>query len=394
MKKIYILFLLMPSIVNAQLVEGILLDANNSKPIAFAAIGILGTTTGTVSNQNGEFSIETGGSDSLVISHLNYGLNQFKIDNVKTTQTFRLAPLVLSLEEIMVTGSTIPEILNEAILKSELAISSPIHLKSYYREFVKTNDNYTKFSDGLVNYYLEKKGKGKIKTKVWVTDSRAVELYDEKEEEIDWDLTSPLDIQDGTQPSLISNIGKFMDEEEQEKYDFEIKRSNSVNKTWTIISISPKEEIEEMLYEGTVAIDYESGLITQVEYQLSEYHKQFAKELNLLIIKAKLLDSKTRVHFNKSDNHYNIAYVYRDRSMKIWNKKSINDEFRFTSDLMVADILTDPSSLQKDDLYTKKSLYKRKIPNKTEFWINPNTIKLTQEQQQVVESLTKDSTSE
>lgn len=388
MRKIILIFSLVPFIINAQLITGTLIDTENSKSIPFAAIGMNGTSTGTVSNQNGEFSFETNGIDSIVISHLNYGLNLFKVKLNGGNQVFKLKPVTFSLDEIVVTGKTVPEILNEAISKSEQQISSPIFLKSYYREFVKTNENYTKFSDGIVNYSIEKKGKGKLKTKVWVTDSRAVELFDEKEEEIDWDLTSPLDIQDGLNVSMASNIGKFMLEEEQSKYEFEINSANvSKYSKWGVISISPKKEIEEMLFEGTVAIDYESGLIMQVEYQLSEYHKKFSKEINLLIIKAKLLESKTKVLFNKSETNYNIAYILKDRSMKIWNKKSVDDEFRFTSDLLATEILTDPNSLKKEDLYSKKSLYKRKNLTKSKFWINSNAIKLTPEQQQIIESL-------
>ncbi|NBP68848.1 MAG: carboxypeptidase-like regulatory domain-containing protein [Cytophagia bacterium] len=389
MKKALLIFVFIPCLVNAQLLKGVLLDKSSSEPIPFATIGTIGSTSGTVSNINGEFLLETAGSDSIIVSHLNYGVNYFKIDLNNTTQTYRLTPLVITLAEVTITGKTIQQILNEAVLKSEQAVTSPIYLKSYYREFVKTNNNYTKFSDGIVNYYLENKGKGNLKTKVWVTDSRAVELYDEKEEKIDWDLTSPLDIQDGPKPSLISSIGKFLNEEEQGKYDFKISSPDSKDKNWTVISVLPKKEIEEMLFEATIAIDDETGLILQLDYHISDYHKQFAKEANLLIIKAKLLHSWIRIHFNESNGNYNIAYVYRDASMKVWNKSNINTEFRFTSDLIVTDILPNPNSLLKEDLYSGKSLYKRKTPTKTEFWINSNAIKLTEDQQQIVDGLMK-----
>jgi len=383
-------FLMQTLCVNAQILRGTVYDKTTSEPIAFASVSIINSSVGTVTNVKGKFSLRIGSEiDSLVISHVNYGLNFLKIEEeAKRDQIFKIEPIAIALDEIVVTSEPISETLYKAVIRSEEQVSLPIYLSTYYREFVKTNENYTKYSDGIISYYLERKGKEKLKTKVWVKESRAVELYDEKEEDIDWDLTSPLDLRNSIGPTLISSLRKFMDRENVAKYEFDMKTRQMKNdERWDIINITPKLNLQELLYEATIAIDSKTGLIMEVDYELSERHKKFSREVNAVVMKAKLLESKNKIVFSKSATHYNILYTLKDRTLKIWNKKKLDEEFRFTSDLLVADILPNGSTLNKEDLYNKKSLYKREESNKTEFWLNSNAIELTSEQQTIIDSL-------
>jgi hypothetical protein len=391
--KILIIVFLTPILnVNAQILRGVVYDNTTSKPIPFASLSIINSSIGTVTNLEGAFSLKINSdSDSIIISHINYGLNYFKIvREKKENKIFKMDPIDFELDEIVVTSSveSIPEILYKTAIRSEEQLSLPIYLDTYYREFVKTNENYTKYSDGIITYHLERKGKQKIKTKVWVKESRAFELYDEKEEDIDWDLTSPLDLRKSLGTASISNLKKFIDIEIEAKYEFNMKTRQMKNgQQWEIIEITPKQNLQEMRHTITISIDSKTGLIMEIDYQLYERHKKFAKEINLLGLKLKVLESKRKIVFSKSDTHYNVLYALKDKTLRIWNKKNIDEKFRFSNDLLVTGIFSNGSNLNKENLYNKKSLYKRGNSNKTEFWLNSNAIELTTEQQKIIDSL-------
>ncbi len=150
-KLLLIIIMGFSNISNAQIITGVLLDSVTSEPIPFVTIGVEGTSFGTISNEEGKFSFGIGKATSIVISHLNYGKHTIKIDQSKQTQTIRLQPLEVSLDEVIITDKPISDILLQAIDKSHDKLTTPVYLNTYYREFVKTNEKYTKFSDGA-NY--------------------------------------------------------------------------------------------------------------------------------------------------------------------------------------------------------------------------------------------------
>lgn len=157
---------------------------------------------------------------------------------------------------------------------------------------------------------------------------------------------------------------------------------------WMLVYITPKAEVEEQLYEAVFAIDFETGLLMEVNYGLADSHKKFKKELNFLIVKANLLEKKRKLLFSHSGLQYNLSYYLEDITLRMWNKKTLDETFRFTSDLLVTDI-TSGDDLKKEYLYSNKSLYKREATTKSQFWLNSNAIALSKEQQEIVENLNK-----
>ena len=69
--------------------------------------------------------------------------------------------------------------------------------------------------------------------------------------------------------------------------------------------------------------------------------------------------------------------------MTIWSRK-MGENFRFTSDLVITNLLPKDTLRAKKDRYGKGSLYKRRIQNKSAFWRNNNIIQLTRKQEEVI----------
>lgn len=87
------LTLAMPTLAQTLNVTGKIIDAANESPIIGAAVKVLGTTSGTSSNEDGQFSItNTPVGSTLEISYMGYRTVQVKASN---------APLIISMESVV-----------------------------------------------------------------------------------------------------------------------------------------------------------------------------------------------------------------------------------------------------------------------------------------------------
>lgn len=93
------------------------MDADNRHPIEFVNIGIAGKNIGTVSNTNGEFSIDLDAEldrDSLLFSSIGYKSRLMKIADLrhKTNNKIYLKKKTYNLSEVLIK----PRIFNEKVL--------------------------------------------------------------------------------------------------------------------------------------------------------------------------------------------------------------------------------------------------------------------------------------
>jgi len=83
-----------------QLLSGIVYKAGTKEPIPFVTIGVLNTTSGTVTDQKGVFSISVKGTDTLVFSSIGYRKLKIHVD-LSNTNIF-LQEEITALEEVKI----------------------------------------------------------------------------------------------------------------------------------------------------------------------------------------------------------------------------------------------------------------------------------------------------
>ena len=86
-----------------QTVKGKVTGEQDKQPVPGAAVQIKGTTKGTVTNENGEFTIQANNGDVLVISSIGFTSQEVTVEAGKTYD-ITLAFSNTSLEEVVVTG--------------------------------------------------------------------------------------------------------------------------------------------------------------------------------------------------------------------------------------------------------------------------------------------------
>lgn len=370
-------------------ISGRLVNEINTEPIGYALIHIKGENANTITNSEGYFILSGNFSpnDSIVLSHLAYNSKTLIVSGFqKEQQVIYLIPKTFTINEITVLGVKVVDQLKEAIAQSTAKLKLPQRLETYYREFVKTNNQYTKFSDGLIDYELS----GEIddpKVRIFVQQSRANELKSESDKDIDWNLNSPLDIKKMVHPFFFHTIGKIV--ENAEKYEFHASVVNEKNSSGLIkIKFSPKPNIKELLYQGDIVIDEQSKLILSCDYGQEQNPSKTSKVINVLIFRIQMNRFEVRTLFRTNHGNYQPWYTSTRAEFRFWNNKKLDVSFAFSSDLLVNNAVGEPFEPHSNkDSYSKKSLYPLGNNYQSEFWTNQNTLLLTEEEEKIISKL-------
>jgi hypothetical protein len=286
--------------------------------------------------------------------------------------------------------------MNNLVSNSKNQLDRDVKLDTYYREFLKINNQYSKFSDGLVTYYLQPKRKDKVKANVVVNESRAFEITaaNDLEYEGKADL-SALDtffnFKDATDNFFNFNmIENFLtNAKSSKKYDFQIKTYQTQSGvSFEKIVIKPLPEVQELLVEGYIIYDATSKVIMEYDLQLADTHKQYSELRNMVLFKFKLNDLQVKVSFRMENGKYipNYNKTVFDLYMKFG--KQINDNLSGVCDLLVNNYSNTNVILPaKETFYTKRSLYENGMKHHSNYWKSNLAMPLSANEEAVLNQL-------
>jgi hypothetical protein len=104
-----VFFASITSLVGQKIIQGKVLAQNNKTAIAYANIGILNSNVGSISNEDGSFSISVPTyyfNDTLLFAALGHTTRRIPVSLINTDQslTVLLAEKVIQLESVTVTA--------------------------------------------------------------------------------------------------------------------------------------------------------------------------------------------------------------------------------------------------------------------------------------------------
>jgi hypothetical protein len=386
MKKITLLLFLLTSLSWSQntKISGVIRDAQTLETIPYVNIysdnDLNSNTTGSISNENGEFAINTTNA-KLIFSHLNYELLTVTVDE-KTTEIL-LTPKNYVLDEIVVSNESPKDYLKRIIKLSNSKLDKNTLLKGYYREIVKVNNDYTKYADALVAYYV-KKGNGK--STVVLGQHRALQskkLEEEDDKSID-NINSAFNVKDFVKSAYdFEAIERLL---KNDSYEFERKIKKEANgEEYEYVGIIPDEASDEMLNKGYVIIDPKTKSILEFKIYTSENHLKNAKIINLLIAKARLNKFLIWSKFKIINSKYIITYNKKNVDMYIKMGKRINHSFDFSSDLFVYEFKNNVEIPDKG--YSQKSIFQAGTSYTEDFWKKYNVFPLSESEEKFINSI-------
>jgi hypothetical protein len=179
--KIRLLLLLMLASLYAigqQRKEGTVMDAESRKPIAYASVGVLGTSRGTSSNLEGQFSIQVNESDTLVVTCVGYASK--KISARQDIHLIELKPVATFLDGLVISTKPIDpgKIVRKAFSSvRENYNENPFMQKFFYRHYCNDDGEYGRLIEAAIdvwkdNGYRSTQTAAGIKDQVRVTQLR------------------------------------------------------------------------------------------------------------------------------------------------------------------------------------------------------------------------------
>lgn len=144
----FLLILAFSTSAHAQTLQGKVVDAKTAEPIPFASIGIIGTNTATVTNENGEFILKVEKLPvKLRFSHVNYLILETTINEVQNSATIKLNAAAINLNEVVIRPDAGKTLLRLGLQKAKQYLNTPFYANAFYRQLTSTNESPTEIHE-------------------------------------------------------------------------------------------------------------------------------------------------------------------------------------------------------------------------------------------------------
>ena len=368
--------------------SAVVLDAETKIPIPNVSIYFDQDSTnsliGTISNEEGKFTISSV-NKKLIFSHVNY--DPFTLNMTSDVHEVYLTPKTYLLDEIVISNED-PKVYLARIINNSLStFDSHTLFKGYCRESVKIKDRLTKFSDALINFYVNK-GKNKSKS-LFVEQSRAfynpeIDLNNEKNPE---SINSVYNVHDIIAEAYSLNyLSKLIAKSKNWEYVRKIKKSNTGEEI-ELVELVPNPATEKLLLCGYLIINPKTQKLLEYKINYSENHIKYAKEINLFSIKFKALKFLVWVKFKEFNGKNIVTYYQKDIGffMNFNNKFEGNNEFK--NELFIYE--QQPIDKLPLKIYFKTSIFESGTNFSEEYWNKYNISPFSKEELNFIENVGK-----
>lgn len=304
------------------LLRGRVLGDESKQPLINASVATELMNISTVTNQDGYFSIRVPASSSnskIIIRHIGYSNKEIPInsliDNPNTQIILISSPIQLG--ELQVVSGDGSQLVKDALYKiPQNYPSSPNMMVSFYRESIKKGSKYISLVETVLDVY-------KASYRSYNNDQARIYIG-RKATDITPRDTILLKFQGGISDALMLDIAKnpeIVFGTDASEYSFHIEGLiNFNNKPHYKISFSPLSEVEEILFRGSIYLEYETLAFARMEFNMNVEDRKDAA--NIFIRKK---PSKMRVEVESAQ--YIVDYI-ENNGKWFFNYSSTNVEFK------------------------------------------------------------------
>ena len=376
--------LLFNAAVAQSFLEGNLKNEKTDTPISSANIYVKNQLNGTVSNDEGKFKISLVNfleSDSIIISHINYYPVYLTIRELKSNNgQVKMQESHITLEEVYINPKEDDALLDELITQSKSHLRLPFIGRLYYREWVKENNSYNRFADGLLDVIY---GTNDKDLAVRVDQSRAYKLP--KDDDEIFEMASPVKMENVLNNQYINFLNRFGNEKKSQ-YHFYAFQDSAKNGGTTLIvepkKVKLKEGEDRVFYRALIKADSKKN-ITEAILELdsmSNYDK------NILGLHMKVLNSKMTFRFINQNNINYLSYFRAAFTMQFTFRKKIQVD-NYTSEFLLLSASPQFQDIPKDQRFKKSSLYKNGTKFTKPYWEELNMPLASHEEAALLEEI-------
>ena len=351
-------------------VSGIVKNQQNKKKVEFANVSVGGTNVGTVTNEDGEFTLKikrSAHAKTIVVSHVGYANSYANINEMSAENAvIMLKPQQNLLDEVIVAASVSRNIVAQAINNiSKNYETKPTLLTGFYRETARKRSHYITVSEAVVHMFKTSYTvRNANNDRVQVIKGRKL-LSDKNSDTLAVRLIGGPNL--SVYMDVVKNPDDFLDESTLNYYDFLMEKSVYIDhRMQYVISFKPIVNLLYALFEGKLYIDKESLAITRIEMSLDMSDKNKVTQTILkkkpfgLIFKPQELSFL--INYKERNGKMCLSYMRNEVRFKCdWKKRLFHTDYGIVSEMVVTDMddnnierIPYRESFKEDDSFTDK----------------------------------------
>ena len=382
-------------------ISGVVKNKKNKKPVGNASVTIPSTNIGTVTNDDGKFSLKfsdkylTHGLKVEQIGFKSYLANESDINSTPDNITIFLEPSGKVLKEVLVFGGDPKEIVKSALNKIPENYSEIDNLFSgFYRETVQKGNRFINISEAVVDV-LKKPYKTRDTYGEKVRINRGRKLLSPKPSD-----TLAVKLMGGPYMPILLDAVKNGDHlftiDELDYYDFKMEPGAMIDdRMHYAIKFSPKVSLSYPLNNGTIFIDGETLTISRVEFEMDMSDKN-------KVTRSILQKKPTGLHFKPVEVSGSVSYKtidgksfinYINSRMRFkcdWKKRLFSSTYTTNAEMVMVDRTDSIDRHQKfNDTFGQRKVFSDFVENywNEDFWKDYNIIEPTESLEKAVDKL-------
>ncbi|NJM14926.1 MAG: carboxypeptidase-like regulatory domain-containing protein [Bacteroidales bacterium] len=387
------------TIAEFNIVSGKVFDKQTSAPLVFAAINVVGTSIGTISNTEGEFVIKTPGNlKNYKLGFSSVGYESRFIDHndlLANESAIWLKAATIPINEVKIRDNNPQELLKLAIEKyGENYYAQPAELTAFYRETIKQQRSYVAISEAILDVYKAKYGNA---------NRDQLKLYKGRESlDVKKMDTIFFKLQGGPSSMLlmdvVSNSNMLLATDVFDYYEYNFAGTTIINdKLNYVIEFDQKESVKYPLYKGKIYLDEKNLAIAGIEFHLSERGIGMARDILVrkkpLTMKVDPLSAFYKLSYKEEDGQWYLSHARSELVFKCnWKKRLFNSTYTVMSEMAITDRSTNnvkpykpKEAMAQDDVFVENI---NKYYDEA-FWEGFNYIKPEEPIEKAVERINK-----
>ncbi len=350
---------------NSLIIKGTIIDINTKKALSYANVSVFGKSTGTVSNEQGQFVLKLDKDnlmDKIVVSFIGYRNAFIPINQLSYSKNIiYLKEDNFQIQEVVFVMSNAELIIREALDKiDENYYNDPYYITSFYREMVTEQNELTSITEAVMKVYKSPYS-GFFSDQIKLLKSRKNEFYSSAD-------TISLKLQGGMSASLyldlIKNPLNFLRSDMLQYYYFYLKEVVNYNNSPSyVIYFKPKIYIENNAFEGSIYINTEDLAILALRFNLTdEGLKRAGKDLvvqSSIRTQVKAASVRYFINYRKINNKYFINLTRGELEFKArYKRKLFSTDFKTVFEFAANDFdTTDVSRFKRSETISPHKVF-------------------------------------
>jgi len=293
------------------IIRGHVFDNDSKTPLPFASIGILEENIGTITNNDGYFTLKVPASfsgTSLVVSHLGYMSQNIPVQLLSEQKVdLFLERRVISLQEVIIRYIDPLTIIGKAMDQRRVNNSlAPVYLTSFYREGVEKNNRYISYSEAVFKVYKSSYLVSEHADQVKLLQSRKIQNTRPQDTVY---LKLKAGVLSALQLDIVKCVPGFLDLEPPLEYTYTYSDLVSFNsKDAYAITFVQSAAVKKALYTGTVYIDKDSYAILGADFEINPAFLDVAVDDLVLRKSRRLIVKLEKINYSISYSLFNNRY--------------------------------------------------------------------------------------